>query len=119
MKGLNNFSTLVAVPATYWYLAAWYHLICDAPLNITGAGDSFDSAIHMKLRLWVAASSARCPVSFGLAGVDGVCGLVADGYTYPKTLGGKPKLITASGVISERYPPPEGRISHPVMAPSA
>jgi len=54
-----------------------------------------------------------------LAGIDGVCGLVADGYTFPKTLGGKPKLITASGVISERYPPPEGLILHLAMASHA
>jgi len=44
---------------------------------------------------------------------------MADGYTYPKTLGGKPKPITASGVIGERYPPPEGLISHSAMAPGA
>jgi len=26
----------------------------------------------------------------------------------PKTFGGKPKLVTASGVTGGRYPPPEG-----------
>ena len=39
----------------------------------------------------------RGPVSFRLAGLDGVCGLVADGYHYSKTLGGKLKLVAASG----------------------
>ena len=28
---------------------------------------------------------------------DGVCGWLADGYHYPKTLGGQPKLVSASG----------------------
>lgn len=36
-----------------------------------------------------------------------------------KTLGGKPKQVTASGVTCDRYPPPEGPISHPAKAPGA
>ena len=28
---------------------------------------------------------------------EGVCGWLADGYHYPKTFGGQPKLVTASG----------------------
>jgi hypothetical protein len=62
---------------------------------------------------------ARRPVRLGVAGVDGVCGWVADGQTYPETVGGKPTLIAASGVISARDPPPEGPIPHPATAPGA
>ena len=36
---------------------------------------------------------ARRPLNFS-GGSEGVCGLVADGYNYPMTFGGQPKLIT-------------------------
>jgi hypothetical protein len=33
-----------------------------------------------------------------------------------KTLGGKPKQVTAPGVTCRRYPPLEGHIPHPMKA---
>jgi len=32
--------------------------------------------------------SVRGPVSFGMAGLDGVCGLLADGYPFPLDIRG-------------------------------
>ena len=55
---------------------------------------------------------ARRPVSFGMAGSVGVCGLLTDGQTYPKTFGGKLKQIAVSDVICGRYPPPAGCINY-------
>jgi hypothetical protein len=52
-------------------------------------------AIHLAGLLWVSeVLSALC-----LTGLVEVCGLLADGYHYSKTFGGKPKPITAPGVI--------------------
>jgi len=62
---------------------------------------------------------ARRPVSFGMAGSVGVCGLLTDGQTYPKTFGGKLKQIAVSDVICGRYPPPAGCIQHYGKALSA
>jgi hypothetical protein len=62
---------------------------------------------------------ARRPVSFGMAGSVGVCGLLTDGQTYPKTFGGKPKQIAVSDVICGRHPPPTGCMWHCGKAPGA
>ena len=55
-------------------------------------------------------------------GSEGVCGWLADGYHYPKTLGGQPKSISMlaclllhrtgeeANVIDGRYPPTEVRM---------
>jgi hypothetical protein len=66
-----------------------------------------------------ACRGTRRPVSFGMAGSVGVCGLLTDGQTYPKTFGGKPKQIAVSDVICGRYPPPAGCMQHCGKAPSA
>jgi len=66
-----------------------------------------------------ACRGTRRPVSFGMAGSVGVCGLLTDGQTYPKTFGGKPKQIAVSDVICGRYPPPTGCMQHCGKASSA
>lgn len=57
-----------------------------------------------------------------LVGSEGVCGWLANGYYYPKTIGGQPKLISVGislaaslhgegpHVIGGWYPPSEGRM---------
>ena len=47
-------------------------------------------------------------------GLDGVCGLLADGYHIHKTFGGKLKPVAASGVTGRKYPPPERHMSYSV-----
>jgi hypothetical protein len=56
--------------------------------------------------------SVRRPVSRGMAGSVGACGLLTDGQTYPQTVGGKPKQIAVLDVICGRYPPPTGCMWH-------
>jgi hypothetical protein len=55
---------------------------------------------------------ARRPVSFGLAGSDGVCGLLPDGYHYSLDIWGQAYADIRFGVVCERFPPLEGLISH-------
>lgn len=47
------------------------------------------------------------PSALRRAGTEGVCGLLAFGNNYPKTIGGTPMPITVlRGVTGRKHPPP-------------
>ena len=64
----------------------------------TGLGGGTSSKAWGQKSIQLVLFRCGCPRScqlFGWLALMGVCGLLADGYHYPKTLGGKPKPVAA------------------------